>query len=503
MTSGNAPFLNIGSFDREVEEAPPLPVTAAAWSPFVSVYEGADDESYDEPTREAYTTVVNALYDEEFNEFLPFELLTDARNLHQDHLATGHSVAEADRLLTEHFAQLTREAELMIDAVAREFGPRNDALVADEVESFVQRYTPATPLDPPFQEWLGSLVKKVAKGVRAAAGTAIKGIATFGFGPALGLVKKLFLGRILKRVLQLAIGRLPVAVRPAARLLAQRLGFAAPAALAAPATPVTPAAPAEPGAAPADVAAAAALPPEAAGSPVQASAAPTVSEMQLEFDELLAEALLADDEVALELEAHANGRRRTALGARCSPISTRPASGSSTTWRTSARARAPRRTKKNFLPALTAIRLVMKVTGGRPRLVGLLGGGDLEADLEADRARERAGALARHRRRWAEAHEPRGARGRDAARHLGGGGDRRGDGGACCLTPRLRARQRGATGGLHAGGIRAGGGREPPCAFLRGDLPAAARLAGGRRQRGVAHVPAASSALQAVSRTST
>ena len=44
----------------------------------------------DEPLREAYATLVNDLYDEEFDESL-FELLTSARGLHQDHLASGHS----------------------------------------------------------------------------------------------------------------------------------------------------------------------------------------------------------------------------------------------------------------------------------------------------------------------------------------------------------------------------------------------------------------------------
>ena len=98
--------------------------TPALRSPFISVYELADGESaIDDPVREAYSTIVDELYDEEFDEAL-FELLTDARNLHQDHLASGHSSSEADRLVTQHFSQLMRESEAMVDAMAREFGSR-------------------------------------------------------------------------------------------------------------------------------------------------------------------------------------------------------------------------------------------------------------------------------------------------------------------------------------------------------------------------------------------
>jgi hypothetical protein len=76
----------------------------------MSVYELADGESaFDDPVREAYSTLANELYDEEFDEAL-FELLTDARNMHQDHLASGYSSSDADRVVTQHFSELVREA---------------------------------------------------------------------------------------------------------------------------------------------------------------------------------------------------------------------------------------------------------------------------------------------------------------------------------------------------------------------------------------------------------
>src|SRR5688572_25281912 len=75
--NGNArsPFLDVQSFlDEEMEAARPIPAGVPAWSPFLSVYEAANGASHaDHPLREAYATLVNDLYDEEFDETL-FEL---------------------------------------------------------------------------------------------------------------------------------------------------------------------------------------------------------------------------------------------------------------------------------------------------------------------------------------------------------------------------------------------------------------------------------------------
>jgi hypothetical protein len=87
---------------------------------FLSVYEQIEGEApFEDPVREAYVSVVQELYDEEFDESL-FELLTDARNLHSDHLGSGHSQEDADRLVAQHFSDLIRESESMIDTMARE-----------------------------------------------------------------------------------------------------------------------------------------------------------------------------------------------------------------------------------------------------------------------------------------------------------------------------------------------------------------------------------------------
>ena len=109
--------------------------------------------------------------------------------------------------------------------MAREFGSRDDELVQQELESFAERYAPPSTLEPAFEEFLGKLIKKVAKGVKAVAGKAVQGIAKIGLGPVLAKIKSL-IRPLLNRVMQKAIGRLPVAVQPIARKLAERLGLA-------------------------------------------------------------------------------------------------------------------------------------------------------------------------------------------------------------------------------------------------------------------------------------
>ncbi len=106
------------------------------WTPFLSVVESSNGNHYEaeQPLREEYAALVNDLYDEEFDEAL-FELQTSARGLHQDYLASGHSTAAADRVITQHFAELMRESEAMVDAMARELGARPGSVIEQRARS--------------------------------------------------------------------------------------------------------------------------------------------------------------------------------------------------------------------------------------------------------------------------------------------------------------------------------------------------------------------------------
>ena len=293
ITTTRAPFLDFNSFSvEEAREPPPLVRSAApARSPFLSVYELNDGEvRQNDPVREAYASLMNELHDEEFDEAL-FELQCHGRAMHDEQLAMGKPRAEADRLVAQHFSQLIHASEAMVDAMAREFAPREQAGIVDhEIDAFVQGYTPSDNLDPEFENFLGKLVGKLGRAAKAAAGKAWQGIKKVALGPFFNQIKRA-IRPILKRVLEWAIGKLPVPLQPVAQRLAQKLGFSQ--AKPAPAsTDSADSAGAEPSASP-----------DSAGSPVQAAAGDDAASPQQELNEHIAAALLAQDEVELELEA--------------------------------------------------------------------------------------------------------------------------------------------------------------------------------------------------------
>jgi hypothetical protein len=364
MSVGHAstPFVDFSSFKSEEEAETQEPEVRSALtvrSPFVSVYESVEGESgFDDPVRQAYSSLVDELYDEEFDEAL-FELLTDVRSMHQDQLASGTSSSEADQIVTQHFSALVRESEAMVDAVAREFGSRDQTGIAEsEIETFFDQYSASAQIDPSFENFFGKLMKKVAK----VAGKVAKGIAKVGLGPILNKIKAL-IKPLLNNVLQKAIGKLPESVRPAAQKLAEKFGFAAP----KPAEPPA-GAPAAPSAAGGD----AATPPEAAGSPVQDAAGGDLAAAQEEFDQGIAEALLAEDETELELEV---ARMQSISAAPASPVFANLDDARDRFIQELGDLRpgeTPEPAVQNFLPAvLPALRLGIRLIG-RPKVVNFL-----------------------------------------------------------------------------------------------------------------------------------
>jgi hypothetical protein len=212
----NALFLDCKNLVTEEAEAQEIEVRASPpiRSPFLSVYELEDGEgSHDDRVREAYSVLVNELYDEEFDEAL-FELETHGRALHDEQMSSGSSRMEADRLVTEHFSQLIRESEAMVDAMAREFGSRDATNIVDrEVESFVERNSPSASLDPEFENFFGKLFKKIGSVVKTAASKGWQMIKKIGPGPIFNKLKSL-IKPLVNSVLQKAIGKLPATVQP-------------------------------------------------------------------------------------------------------------------------------------------------------------------------------------------------------------------------------------------------------------------------------------------------
>jgi hypothetical protein len=274
--------LDFNSFSAEEPQEAPPPFRSPALnrSPFLSVYELSEGEAaQSDPVREAYASLMSELHDEEFDEAL-FELECRARAMHDEQLAMGKTRDEADRLVTQNFSQLIRASEAAVDAVAREFAPREQAGISEqEVEAFIQEYRPSESLDPEFENLFGGILRKVGRVVKSAAGKAWQGIKKVALGPLLNLIKTAF-KEILERVLKWAMDKIPEPLRPAAQLLAQKLGFGQ-------------AAPAPSSAGSAD----------SAGSPVQTATGDNAALPQQELNEHIAAAMLAQDEAELELQA--------------------------------------------------------------------------------------------------------------------------------------------------------------------------------------------------------
>jgi hypothetical protein len=117
------------------------------------------------------------------------------------------------------------QAETMVDNVAQALGAADPASMSEaELDAVFERFeSRGTGLEPYFEDWLGGLGKKLKTFANKALTVAKKGLAAFpGIGALIGKLKAL-VKPMLDRVLKIAIDKLPPALRPAARQLAQRM----------------------------------------------------------------------------------------------------------------------------------------------------------------------------------------------------------------------------------------------------------------------------------------
>jgi len=232
--NNQAPFLDVSSFMTEEESRNVIEgeTSVPAVSPFLTFYESESGGGPADPEAEEYVAFLNELYDEELNEGLS-TLADEAAAIYETRFTNEQEDPQtigyqAERLLTQHFAPLAAEAETMFGSLARELGQRDiTTLNEDEIGAIVDRYHPSVELQPNFEEFLGGLKKFVSKVAKKAVNLAKKGIsaaAKLGLGPILEKLKAL-VRPLLKRVIQTAIGKLPMQLQPMARKLAERLPF--------------------------------------------------------------------------------------------------------------------------------------------------------------------------------------------------------------------------------------------------------------------------------------
>ncbi|MEW5727098.1 MAG: hypothetical protein AB1918_04655 [Pseudomonadota bacterium] len=128
---------------------------------------------------------------------------------------------DAEVALEAHFAPLVAAAEAGIDQMAAAvhgIHSRDQAIAAMEAAAYS-----GPPLAPEFENFLGGLWNKVKTAAKKVASVA----SSLGLGPILAKIKVL-VRPLIKRVLRMAIGRLPAQLQGAARLLARKIGFESP-----------------------------------------------------------------------------------------------------------------------------------------------------------------------------------------------------------------------------------------------------------------------------------
>lgn len=222
----NSPFLDIPSFTAApvVAEAEVAEATVPVPSPFRAVYRSEELEESADPESEEVFEFLFELHEREFEDSI-VEVAGEIRDLVASQETGGSTLAAAHGRLLDHYLDpLTSEAERLVDHLADAAEARGFAFSDEEIDGVVDGYAAEAQLSPAFEHFFGGLKKKLKKLAKRGAKLAKKGLkaaATLGLGPVLRKLKK-HLGKLLRKVLQRAIGKLPAYLQPVARKLYKR-----------------------------------------------------------------------------------------------------------------------------------------------------------------------------------------------------------------------------------------------------------------------------------------
>jgi hypothetical protein len=238
-----SPFLE-SAYQAESKAEPGMEIIgeviapwAQAESPFVrDEVIGAQGES---ESAEVISELLTDLEDEDFTATV-YEMTAEA----QDVAARGNlnvyssqetAQIETQRLLEQHFSGLIAEAERAHTAIGEGLSRYDLTHTSEaELESLIAQFVPAPAisLTPVQEQFLGGLVRTVGRAVKGAVNFVKKGVKAVGKGlSAFGrtvlmpLLRKLgnLVKPLLQRVIQFAMGKLPASVRPIAQKLADKL----------------------------------------------------------------------------------------------------------------------------------------------------------------------------------------------------------------------------------------------------------------------------------------
>jgi hypothetical protein len=197
-------------------------------SPFAEAMATGDEATYEAL---AFETVMTELEDESFDEALQ-GLVDEAAARHLSSSASWSSESEAPALAAGEveawIGGVASEADRLLERLAEQFTDRTfETINPNELETEGARLiAEAGPHSLATEQFLGKLVKKAKGLVKGAVSLAKKGIAAVGkilpVGKIFDALKKL-VQPLLKKVLQMALNKLPASVRPIAKDLAAKL----------------------------------------------------------------------------------------------------------------------------------------------------------------------------------------------------------------------------------------------------------------------------------------
>lgn len=230
-----SPFLETPSFPQQ-NEGPILVPGSGMETPWLSGETPFIRDEYETGTQrgaelEAIAEFLAGVHDEAFEASI-HDLVAKARGHIGDRFDGEYGAAEAqsaqaERELEHFFSPLQTEAENMVDRMVEGLSRQDLSSYGEaELEALLAQYSPTGQVsDPEFEDFLGNIFKKAVGVVKGAVNLAKKGVsalAKLGLGPLLKKLKALVMP-LLRRVIKMALNKLPAAVRPIAQKIAQRL----------------------------------------------------------------------------------------------------------------------------------------------------------------------------------------------------------------------------------------------------------------------------------------
>lgn len=230
-----SPFLNLTNFKQH--QSNPLTIAQNAIpviSPFKSVYELEGIEQGYDIENEVFVELMDELYDEEFDEILQ-EMANESQDLYESQLTNNygglqnHEVINK-QLLYENFAPFLKEVEQFMNHMAS-MANQDEAqnMTESQWDNIVDQYVLQMETSPSFEYWgwfkkIANKVKKVTKAAKSIVKKGVSIAKKFGFGAIIKKLKKIIL-KFLKGVLTKGLNRLPRKYRPMAKILAKKIGI--------------------------------------------------------------------------------------------------------------------------------------------------------------------------------------------------------------------------------------------------------------------------------------